>query len=222
VTPAAPAPVVLAQAADPAEVARTVEEVLAEPRFREAVEGTGLLGRVLGDVEEQLGRWLLDLDPSGGPRSTLAALALVALVAGVVVAVVVALRRLRRGAGAAAAADDAPVGRPPADWAAEAAAHERAGRLREAVRCRYREVVAALAAAGVVEEVPGRTTGEYRRAVATALPAGAAAFTTLSEAFDRAWYGGYPVDEDAYAEVGAASRDVVAAVPGGRRLVGAG
>src|SRR5207244_8332949 len=79
--------------------------------------------------------------------------------------------------------------RPPGDWEAGAAGHEAAGRWRDAVRCRYRALVADLARRGVVDEVPGRTSGEYRAEVTASLPAAAADFTGATDLFERAWYG---------------------------------
>jgi Domain of unknown function (DUF4129) len=84
-----------------------------------------------------------------------------------------------------------PAGRrrSAAEWRAEAEAQERAGAWREAVRSRYRALVADLAARGLVEEVPGRTAGEYRREVGEALPAVATDFAGATELFEVAWYG---------------------------------
>jgi Domain of unknown function (DUF4129) len=79
--------------------------------------------------------------------------------------------------------------RSAAEWRAEAEAQERAGAWREAVRSRYRALVADLAARGLVEEVPGRTAGEYRREVGEALPAAATDFAGATELFEVAWYG---------------------------------
>jgi hypothetical protein len=79
--------------------------------------------------------------------------------------------------------------RPAADWRAEAEAHERAGAWRPAVRCRYRALVAELAARGLVDEVPGRTAGEYRHQVRRNLPDAAADFAGATELFELAWYG---------------------------------
>ena len=115
------------------------------------------------------------------------------LIAGVVVAVVVVLivrftRNVQRDPGVGVAVHDA-VGRPAVDWRAEAAAHEAAGRWRYALRCRYRALVADLAGRGLVDEVPGRTTGEYRAQVNGSVPAVAADFSTASDLFERAWYG---------------------------------
>jgi uncharacterized protein DUF4129 len=59
----------------------------------------------------------------------------------------------------------------------------------EAVRSRYRALVADLAARGLVEEVPGRTAGEYRRQVGRALPEAATDFAGATELFEVAWYG---------------------------------
>jgi Domain of unknown function (DUF4129) len=76
------------------------------------------------------------------------------------------------------------------DWRSEAEAHEAAGRWRPALRCRYRALVADLAARGLVEEVPGRTAGEYRRQVDAVVPEVAPAFAGATSLFEGAWYGG--------------------------------
>jgi hypothetical protein len=88
-----------------------------------------------------------------------------------------------------AAAVPAGRRRSAAEWRAEADAQERAGAWREAVRSRYRALVADLASRGVVEEVPGRTAGEYRREVGRALPGAAGDFAGATELFEVAWYG---------------------------------
>jgi hypothetical protein len=49
--------------------------------------------------------------------------------------------------------------------------------------------VATLARTGAVEEVPGRTTGEYRTLVRQARPAVAEPFADATDRFERAWYG---------------------------------
>jgi hypothetical protein len=50
--------------------------------------------------------------------------------------------------------------------------------------------VADLAARGLVEEVPGRTAGEYRRQVDAVVPEVAPAFDGATSLFEGAWYGG--------------------------------
>jgi hypothetical protein len=91
--------------------------------------------------------------------------------------------------------------RPPADWRAEAAGHEAAGRWRDALRCHWRATVAELAARGLVEEVPGRTTGEYRAGVARAVPAVAEPFSRSTRLFEDAWYAAVDVGPAETAEV---------------------
>lgn len=198
--------VLLAQAADPDEVRRTVEDVLSQADYT-VTGGPSLLDRVLNEVLEQLGRFLLQFDRDGGDGSLLAALALVLVVVALVVALVIFLLRLRRSRTLEPVVEG-PVGRPAVAWAEEAERHERAGELREALRCRYRETVARLAAGGLVEEVPGRTTGEYARQVAVTVPVAREPFATLTTRFEDVWYGGRAVDAAGLAEV----RDVQRAV----------
>lgn len=85
--------------------------------------------------------------------------------------------------------------REPTDWRKEAEQHRAAGRIREALRCRYRALVGDLARRGLIDEIPGRTTGEHRRQVHEVTPAVAATFDSAAELFDGAWYGHYDVDE---------------------------
>ena len=103
------------------------------------------------------------------------------------------------------------VGRPATDWRAEATAHDAAGRWREALRCRYRALIADLAARGTVREVPGRTTGEYRAALTRDLPAAAADFGVATELFERAWYGAEAAGPDENRRFDEAAERVVAA-----------
>lgn len=81
-------------------------------------------------------------------------------------------------------------GRPASDWRADAERFEAAGQWREAMRARYRELVRALIEERVLEDLPGRTTGEYRTAYVAARPSHAAAFAALTELFESVWYGG--------------------------------
>lgn len=56
------------------------------------------------------------------------------------------------------------------------------------MRCRYRALVGDLIAAGLLEDVPGRTTGEYRRDVAVRAPDRSSAYDEATELFELAWY----------------------------------
>jgi hypothetical protein len=67
------------------------------------------------------------------------------------------------------------------------------------LRCRYRALVADLATRGLVDEIPGRTTGEYRRELASSLPSALDEFSGATDLFERAWYGEVPMGPDEHA-----------------------
>jgi hypothetical protein len=170
---------------DPEQVREAVREVLSRPEFRPP--DRPLLDRLFDWVLELIGRLLAALGGSGaGGIIGLILLALVLVGVGVLAA------RFSRGltpSPEVAAAVPGGVRRSAAEWRAQAEAHERAGAWREAVRSRYRALVADLASSGLVEEVPGRTAGEYRRQVGRGLPDAAADFAGATELFEVAWYG---------------------------------
>ena len=106
--------------------------------------------------------------------------------------------------------------REPGDWRSQADEHRRAGRHREALRCRYRALVGDLARRGWIDEIPGRTTGEHRRQVHEVTPAASVAFAAAAELFDGAWYGHFDVserDDDRFREL----EQTVLAAAGERR-----
>ena len=74
-------------------------------------------------------------------------------------------------------------------WREDAEGHERDGAWKAALRSRFRALVADLVELGRVDDVPGRTAGEYRVDVADAIPAGADAFAEATRLFEDAWYG---------------------------------
>ncbi|HET9290078.1 MAG TPA: DUF4129 domain-containing protein [Actinomycetes bacterium] len=162
-----------------------VREVLSRPEFRPPERS--LMERVLDWVLEGTGRLLAALGGSGaGGIVGLVLLALVLVGVGILAA------RFSRGLTPSPEVAAAVVGgrrRSAAEWRAEAEGQERTGAWREAVRSRYRALVADLASRGLVEEVPGRTAGEYRREVGRALPAAASDFAGATELFEVAWYG---------------------------------
>jgi Domain of unknown function (DUF4129) len=170
---------------DPGEVREAVREVLSRPEFQPP--DRSLFERLYDWVLETIGRLLAALGGSGaGGIIGLVLLALVLVGVGILVA------RFSRGltpSPEVAAAVPSGVRRSAAEWRAEAEAHERAGAWRDAVRSRYRALVADLASRGLVEEIPGRTAGEYRREVGRSLPAAAADFAGATELFEVAWYG---------------------------------
>lgn len=167
----------------PAEARRRAQEILARPELRP--EPKPLVERVL----DELGELLDEVAGSLGGISPVLAWAIVGVVGGLLGLVLWrAVRALQAEPGARGGVGIDGRRRPPADWRAEAAAHEAAGRWREALRCSWRAVVAELASLGLLEEVPGRTTGEHRRALARSLPGGAADFSRATRLFEDAWY----------------------------------
>jgi hypothetical protein len=170
---------------DPDQVREVAHEVLSRPEFRPPERS--LLEQAVDWVLELIGRLLAALGGSGaGGIVGLILLALVLVGVGVLAA------RFSRGltpSPEVAAAVPGGRRRSAAEWRAEAEARERAGAWREAVRSRYRALVADLASRGLVEEVPGRTAGEYRRDVGQALPGAASDFAGATELFEVAWYG---------------------------------
>lgn len=179
----------------PPHVDETARRILSQRQFQPPPRS--LVQRLMGWVFEQIAKLIGQL--SGGGRGSFVAWAVIILGSGVLVWTMVRLVR-NRGAGRRRAGSLGPlddqIGRASEDWAADAAGHELAGRWREALRCRYRALIADLAQRGLLDEVPGRTTGEYRSELAINLPASAVPFRALTELFERAWYGHVPVRSD--------------------------
>jgi hypothetical protein len=176
-----------APAWDPDQVRRAVREVLAQPEYRSS--GRGLVEMAIDWVISLIGLVVAALSGTGAGSLFGIGVLLLAL-AGIAVLVVRFSRGLTRDPEAAAARRGPPA-RSAADWRAEAEAHERAGEWRDAIRSRYRALVADLASRGLVEEIPGRTAGEYRGQVRRNVPAAADDFATATEMFELAWYGGW-------------------------------
>lgn len=167
-------------------VDRTIEQVLREPAFTTA--RPSWLARLRDDIRQWFFERLASLFDTGAGTVLAWSLVGLAVVVGVLV-VVRALRDVRRGAVAERGAAAVTITRrPAADWMADARAARDAGDLAEAVRCGYRAVVAGLATTGGLDEVPGRTVGEYRSQVRVNQPHRLDAFVRASEVFERVWY----------------------------------
>lgn len=78
----------------------------------------------------------------------------------------------------------------PSDWRERSQAHRRAGEHRHALRCEYRALVGDLARRHLLDEIPGRTTGEERTQLRGTAPMVGDPFGTAADMFDNAWYGG--------------------------------
>jgi hypothetical protein len=166
------------------EVRQLADEILSRPEF--AQPEPSLLERVRDWFEDLIGR-ILEAAFSGGAGSLVGWAVLLVAVA----AIAWFATRLGRTVQV-----DRRVGvrveqvhrRTPAAWRAEADELEAAGSWKLALRCRYRALIGDLIAAGLLEDVPGRTTGEYRRDLAVRAPDRSPAFDEATELFELAWY----------------------------------
>ncbi len=163
------------------------QRVLSRPEFHRP--GPSIIERVERWISEAISRVLDAISGVAGGGL----IASVILIAAVVV-VVVMLLRFGKGVQTdaprpAAARVRTGRGRTAEEWELEAAHHEAAGRWRDALRCRYRALVAELAGNGLLDDVPGKTTGEEREDIARAAPAAAPSFADATLLFDEVWYG---------------------------------
>jgi len=195
---------------DPDDVRRALDDVLSRPELRP--EPRSLLDQLRDWVLDRLGE-VIEALLEGGAGSVLGWLVVVLLLAGAGVAVARLARGMRPDA-AAPRPSVLPSGRSAAEWLAEAAALEQAGHWRRALRCRYRGLVAALAEAGVVDDVPGRTAGEYRFDLRRSRPAVSADFTAATELFELAWYGHRPTGDGESERFQGLARSVLAGARG--------
>lgn len=146
-----------------------------------------------------------------GPGSLIGLVLLTVVAAGGVVLALRVLKRLPPDPSRSVSID-AVVGRSSIDWRAEAARHEASGRWRDALRCRYRSLIAELAERDLVAEIPGRTSGEYRREMTSAVPLVAVDFGEATNLFERAWYGHAPTGPADSVEFAALAVRVMAGV----------
>lgn len=170
----------------PDEARRSAEEILSRPEFQEPPKS--IPDRVLEWISARLADLFVNL-ASGGTGSLLTWLVL-AVFAGIVGFIAYrVVRTLRPDPLVRRHEVDGRPDRTPADWRAEAARFEAAGSWKAALRARYRALVGDLVARGVVRDVPGRTTGEYRREVSVEAPTVSDDFAAASALFEAAWYG---------------------------------
>jgi hypothetical protein len=185
------APDVLAQGAgpeSPEEVRQTADEVLARQEFQRP-EPT-VLERIRDWIGDRLSS-LFDRLTGGGAGSVVGWVVLVAAV-GALIWSLTRLSRSIRPDPVAPASVRIDQGRTPDAWREEAERLEADSAWKDALRCRYRALLGDLVRAGIIEDVPGRTTGEYRREVVAVRPTVSDAMGTATDLFEWAWYGDLP------------------------------
>jgi hypothetical protein len=194
---------------DPDAAREAARRILERPEF--APPKKTWLDRALDWVGDQIARvadWLARLFPNRGPsvrgggQGIANALAWLMLGALLGVTIWFVARALLRRRGRAKRTKPRKVtaqrvvvvdrSREPDEWRTMAAARAAAGEWREALRCRYRALVGDLARRGLLDEIPGRTTGEERAQLSATSPPAAPTFSEATDLFDRVWYGDEP------------------------------
>jgi len=163
---------------------------LAEPQFQHQ---PSLLQRLLNWLTTHLGLSHLGVPALGADALgylVVGALALLAIAVLVLAFTRGGWARLRHPASPGVLVTDEGPLLPPEAWEAQAERLAGAGLHREALRCRYRALVAHLARCGVVQEEPGRTSGDYARLVTSSAPEVGPDFAAATTSFETAWYGG--------------------------------
>ncbi len=213
---------------DSAQAREAADQILSSSRYQWEEPSSNPL--------ESLARWIADrlddvlpedLPAGGGTLPTWVGWAVLGII---VVVVLLVVWRARAGFRRNPRVDEAAEvvideGEEHRDWADEALAFEEAGRWRDGLRCRYRELVSTLAARDVIPDLVGRTAGEFVADVRRNRPAAARPFRAATDLFEAAWYGGRsggPAERDAFVEWAAevtAALDVLDAAPADRELV---
>jgi len=172
---------------DPEAARQAARSILSRPEFARPPQNP--LDRLRHWVGQRLSELLGSI--LGGHLTLIGWIVLLVVVAASVVLAARLVRLPRHRGSAAGMVVDGPR-RHPADWLNEAAGCEARGDYLGALRARYRALLAELAHRGYVDEIPGRTTGEYRREVADALPLAAPEFDGITDLLEAAVYGAAP------------------------------
>jgi len=174
------------------EANRRADEIVAGARFQDPPKS--IVDRILEWIVEQLDKIQIPgIGAGAGGGSQVIVWIFIAALVLLAVFLVSRTRLSRRmGPGDPDFLVDAEVTRSELEWLVEAERFEAAGQWKQALRCRFRALVRTMIERGVVRDIPGRTTGEYRVEVGRHAPGVATAFAGASELFDRAWYGDEP------------------------------
>jgi len=172
----------------PEQVRQDAKDILARPEYQEPPKTWA------DEVKEWLGERLADVfrNVAGGTGGPIMWVVLALLVGGLLYL----LFRIRGSFRLGERREDDPLfvteleaARSPVEWLTEAERLEANGQWKQALRCRYRALIGLLISEGVVRDIPGRTSGEFRAETRRRAPLVAASFASASELFDDAWYG---------------------------------
>lgn len=107
----------------------------------------------------------------------------------------------------------------PADWRSRSQQHRAAAEYRDALRCEYRALVGDLARRNLLDEIPGRTTGEERAQLRRTTPVVTQPFGTAADMFDGVWYGASDATAAMVERFDELEREILAATGRTRRPV---
>lgn len=170
----------------------TADEVLARQEFQRP--DPTVLERVRDWVGDRLDSLVRGL--TGGGAGSLVGWIVLVLGAAALIWSLTRLGRSVRGDPTAPAVVQIDQGRTPDEWRAEADRLEGEEAWKEALLFRYRALLGDLVRSGVIDDVPGRTSGEYRREIESARPAAASACREATALFELAWYADRPTGRD--------------------------
>ena len=177
----------------PGEIRDRAHEILSRPEFHRSESAVERVANWIGDLFSGID---FGVGSGSGFVGNLLSIALIIGVGYLLVRLALAIAGRTRAP--EQATDELTIeveaGRDASDWGADAERFEAAGEWREAMRARYRQLVRSLIDEGVLDEVPGRTTGEYRTEFARERPANADPFGALTDLFEEVWYGGRDTD----------------------------
>lgn len=194
---------------DPVEVRERAQEILAQDEY--APSEPSVLDRIFG----WLGDRLADLFEGGTGTGSGSPVVGYLVVAGTLGGLGYLLFRWLRRVQPEADLGE-PVGPPdesstrPDEWRRAAERFEADERWKDALRCRYRVLVSELVDQEMVDDVPGRTAGEYRIEVARGLPGAAPPFDRATELFELAWYADEATGPDENRQIRSLTDDVLA------------
>ena len=105
----------------------------------------------------------------------------------------------------------------PGDWRSRSQRHRAAGEHRDALRCEYRALVGDLARRNLLDEIPGRTTGEERTQLRRTAPVVNDSFGTAADMFDVVWYGAADATPEMVERFDRLEQEILAATARARR-----
>ncbi len=198
----------------PDDVRGRADDIMARAEFNESESILDRLGRWL---EEALGEIFQAL--SGGGAGTVVAWVIMAAAIAAAAFLVTKIRRptglVRHKSTEVSVVTQSAVLEPARsadEWRSLADIFAGEGNFDEALRARYRGLLAALFDGGVLEDVAGRTPGEYRAEMVAQHPAASASFGALTDRFEQVWYSPDVASSDDLVRFGQAEAQVLGAL----------